>query len=431
MKKILLSLAICLLAMNLGFAQNEDIIAQPTHVVGKKINTAGEVTRILESDFSYNEEGKVVGYTFPDYHLTAGYAYNGDYLFYEGFHHNGGQPVFTEGLEYTYSNGRIKHITHSWDQMNAPEDWEYTYDEYGRLKQKDYKEGYYGSEYHQHYIYDYENEGRTKTESYWTSWVSQGLKLRKITVSQYDDDFKLFTVFTESYNLDGDTTSTTMVTYSYTPSGKEESQITQTLTDGEWVNTSIQRYIYDEYDRVVEQQNGSWSAENGDWDINKRITFIYEPQEENIICTVSFYKKIGEEWGWDVFANQTILFGPQLKIQQRTLRFYVHEDMNGSGKINQFEFTFINTERPIYLDIEENGRLVCDLYPNPTTGQVNITGQNLKTAEVINTLGQRVATAKGEGERIAVDISALPAGVYFVNVTDKDGRKCVRKVVKE
>ena len=71
------------------------------------------------------------------------------------------------------------------------------------------------------------------------------------------------------------------------------------------------------------------------------------------------------------------------------------------------------------------------LHPNPTNGQVTITGKDLKTAEVFNTLGQRVAIAQGEGERMTMDISALPAGVYFVNVTDKDGRKCVRKVVKE
>ena len=50
---------------------------------------------------------------------------------------------------------------------------------------------------------------------------------------------------------------------------------------------------------------------------------------------------------------------------------------------------------------------------------------------VINTLGQCVATVKGEGEQLTLDISNLPAGVYFVNITNKDGRKCVRKVLKE
>ena len=85
-----------------------------------------------------------------------------------------------------------------------------------------------------------------------------------------------------------------------------------------------------------------------------------------------------------------------------------------------------------YWDVEEiETATFAALHPNPTSGQVTITGKDLKTAEVFNTLGQRVATAKGEGERMTMDISALPAGVYFVNVTDKDGRKCVRKVVKE
>ena len=81
--------------------------------------------------------------------------------------------------------------------------------------------------------------------------------------------------------------------------------------------------------------------------------------------------------------------------------------------------------------VENESTLFATLHPNPTTGKVTITGKDLKQAEVFNTLGQHVATTKGEGERMTVDISALPAGVYFVNVTDKDGRKCVRKVVKE
>ena len=71
------------------------------------------------------------------------------------------------------------------------------------------------------------------------------------------------------------------------------------------------------------------------------------------------------------------------------------------------------------------------VHPNPTNGLVSITGQDLKTAEVFNALGQRVAAATGEGEDLTVDLNGLPAGVYFVNVTDKEGRKCVRKLVKE
>ena len=72
-----------------------------------------------------------------------------------------------------------------------------------------------------------------------------------------------------------------------------------------------------------------------------------------------------------------------------------------------------------------------DVSPNPTTGQITITGVGLKTAEVVNTFGQRMVMVQGTGETLQIDIANLPAGVYFVNVTDEEGRKCVRKVVKE
>ena len=71
------------------------------------------------------------------------------------------------------------------------------------------------------------------------------------------------------------------------------------------------------------------------------------------------------------------------------------------------------------------------VYPNPTTGLVTITGKALKQAEVLNTLGQQVATTQGKGETLHIDIANLPTGIYFVRVTDEEGRKCVRKVIKE
>ena len=188
-------------------------------------------------------------------------------------------------------------------------------------------------------------------------------------------------------------------------------------------------YVSGPYEQVLEQQDGSWSSEANEWIIDHRV--VFELSENGTTYTVSFYKKSGEEWVWDVFNNQTILFGSALQNQQRTLRFYQDEVNYGLGRINQFEITLTYTPEPVYMDTEGKESLACTLYPNPATGFVTITGTNLKQAQIINTLGQCVATVKGEGEQLSVDISDLPAGVYFVNITDGEGRKCVKKVVKE
>jgi len=82
--------------------------------------------------------------------------------------------------------------------------------------------------------------------------------------------------------------------------------------------------------------------------------------------------------------------------------------------------------------IGENESTICTIiYPNPTSGHVTITGKDLKSAQVLNTLGQRVSMVQGQGETLRIDIANLPSGVYFVNILDEEGRKCVRKVVKK
>lgn len=85
------------------------------------------------------------------------------------------------------------------------------------------------------------------------------------------------------------------------------------------------------------------------------------------------------------------------------------------------------------VSIEENDEFTtfASLHPNPTNGMVTITGKNLRQVEVINMLGQQVLSVQDEGNELRIDMTALPVGVYFVAITDKEGRKCVRKVVKK
>ena len=144
-------------------------------------------------------------------------------------------------------------------------------------------------------------------------------------------------------------------------------------------------------------------------------------------CFISVRKAVdgGYCYGW---INAIIYIPPENQVDD----YHIYLTVCDMAYCSVPNYPLLVGQTNFSWDVVENeSTLFATLHPNPTTGQVTITGKDLKQAEVFNTLGQHVATAKGEGERMTVDISALPAGVYMVNVTDKDGRKCVRKVVKE
>lgn len=71
------------------------------------------------------------------------------------------------------------------------------------------------------------------------------------------------------------------------------------------------------------------------------------------------------------------------------------------------------------------------VYPNPATRLLFVEGENLKLATIYNILGQKVFFAKAHDGNITLDLNGQPAGIYFVTITDQEGRKCVKKVVKQ
>ena len=76
--------------------------------------------------------------------------------------------------------------------------------------------------------------------------------------------------------------------------------------------------------------------------------------------------------------------------------------------------------------------------PVPATGSVTMDyilpeGSDRATLELTNTLGLKVMSVELEGNRGSktLDISNQPSGMYFVTVTDQNGRRCVKKIVKQ
>jgi len=72
------------------------------------------------------------------------------------------------------------------------------------------------------------------------------------------------------------------------------------------------------------------------------------------------------------------------------------------------------------------------LYPNPTTGIINLqTKEAIQSVSVYNSVGQRVTLNPLNKENTAIDISNLSAGIYFVEVTLTDKEIKRYKVIKK
>lgn len=72
------------------------------------------------------------------------------------------------------------------------------------------------------------------------------------------------------------------------------------------------------------------------------------------------------------------------------------------------------------------------IYPNPAHNQLNVVAdQDISSVNIIDMLGKTVFTVGPQHEKTAqVDITGLPAGIYFVKVSAGDAQKLI-KLVKE
>ena len=80
---------------------------------------------------------------------------------------------------------------------------------------------------------------------------------------------------------------------------------------------------------------------------------------------------------------------------------------------------------------EAGNQHYTSVYPNPSTNEVLLMGPNLKQIDVYNTLGQWIMTQQADGDRATINLNKQPAGLYFLSVTDTNGRRHVKKVVKQ
>ena len=82
------------------------------------------------------------------------------------------------------------------------------------------------------------------------------------------------------------------------------------------------------------------------------------------------------------------------------------------------------------LDVEEEVANSYTIYPNPTNGNIVVSGNDIDMVEVYNLCGQMVLSVEAHSNGVNVNMSSLTSGVYMVRIVDNNGNATVNKVIK-
>ena len=149
---------------------------------------------------------------------------------------------------------------------------------------------------------------------------------------------------------------------------------------------------------------------------NVAQVYPFEYDYDNYEYVADYYEGRRVLWGTSsLLANNYQKFG--IAQADNSTLWYIHPD----GTIHSW---------PVSIDLAEESTI--SLYPNPANDVLNIAlqGTEVNEAVVIDIYGKTVArTTVSEGNN-TLDISALPAGMYFVQLRADNNVKATQKIVK-
>ena len=80
--------------------------------------------------------------------------------------------------------------------------------------------------------------------------------------------------------------------------------------------------------------------------------------------------------------------------------------------------------------VTDMDELAYSIYPNPSSGTLYIkNAANIKRFQVLNAFGQVLSTREINNQELVIFQIEASRGVYFVNITTKDGKSEIRKVI--
>lgn len=83
------------------------------------------------------------------------------------------------------------------------------------------------------------------------------------------------------------------------------------------------------------------------------------------------------------------------------------------------------------LSVESQNLLELKIYPNPIKNNLNIESKTaLSLITIYNTIGKKIKSEKTNQLKLTLNLSGIANGIYILNITDTQGNKTTRKLIK-
>ena len=80
-----------------------------------------------------------------------------------------------------------------------------------------------------------------------------------------------------------------------------------------------------------------------------------------------------------------------------------------------------------HYDVDETTADGFQVYPNPTTGLITVSGVQLGEYRITNTIGQTLKTGYLDGENQQINVSQLPDGLYFITIAGETQKLIINR----
>ena len=355
--------------------------------------------------------------------------------------------------EYDANDNLITEIAYSWNSSTSSWDPDYRdsylYNANGKateLVSQDYNSttGNYENDYRDVYTYNsngdilelisqefingsYQNEFRLTT-SYLTN--SSGTRLASFLEYEWNGSQW---VLTDRGSLN------------YDSNNNIESIVSEVYNNGTYSLDYRDSFTYDSKNQLIRKIFEIWNGSS--YDLDEEFDYTYDANG-NLVTEVFDYQfetpgPIGKETY--VYDSNVLMSSIANPFRDKTGLDYIFDDYPFVNKVLEQNYQSYDSNTMSYngvssktvynynatLNVPEPVTPIASIkvYPNPTSDFIEIETSNFNFthADVIGILGNRILST----DKAVVNLTSLPAGLYFLNIHDDNGSLSTHKIVKE